>query len=104
MDNKRRDFLKNLGRKTATAAAAVTAPTMAYADQFAEDLKHLSGEFQYKLAQTSQTLGNKISHVSARVDAASVTMAWQQAQLHLIFLLLLISFAIDGGMTLAWLF
>ena len=104
MDNKRREFLKNFGRKTAGATAALTVPAMAYANQFADDLKHLSGEFQHKLNETSQVLGDKISHVSNRLDGAALTMAYQQAQLHLIFLLLLISFAIDGGMTLTWLF
>jgi len=30
-------------------------------------------------------------------------MSYQQAQINLIFLLLILSFAIDGGMTLFWL-
>jgi len=30
-------------------------------------------------------------------------LSYQQAQIHLIFLLLVISFAIDGGMTFFWL-
>ncbi|MBT8449683.1 MAG: hypothetical protein KJO69_08335 [Gammaproteobacteria bacterium] len=103
MDSKRRDFLRNLGAKTAVAAAAVATPAMDYAASFKEELGRVSDEFQQKLSSTTADLGDRITHLGNRVDAAAINLTYQQAQLNLIFLLLVISFAIDGGMSLAWL-
>jgi len=110
MDTKRREFFKVFGAKTAAAATAVVTPTVVYAEQFSDEIKKLSGQFNEKLSETASALGDRIGlvsdsigQVSDRVDAASLTMAYQQAQLHLIFLLLFISFVIDGGMSLTWL-
>jgi len=103
MNTRRREFLRNLGSKTAAAATAVATPTAIYAEQFSSEMKKLSGQFQKKLSHTASALTDQIGQVSNRMDAAAMTMACQQAQLHLIFLLLFISFVIDGGMSLTWL-
>lgn len=41
MDKNRRKFLSGLTKKAATVTAAVTSPTLAYADSFTEELKKL---------------------------------------------------------------
>ena len=103
MNIKRRDFLRGLGSKTAAAATAVVTPTVAYAEELSSEMKKLSDQLHEKLSSTASVLGDRIGQVSNRMDAAALTMAYQQAQLHLIFLLLFISFVIDGGMSLTWL-
>ena len=103
MDIKRRDFLRGLGSKTSAVAAAVVTPAMTYADELSSEIKKLSGDLHEKHSGTASSLGERIGQVSNRMDAAALTMAYQQAQLHLIFLLLFISFVIDGGMSLTWL-
>jgi len=81
MDQTRRDFFRDLGAKTAGVAATVITPTLAHAEQ----------------------LGEQIREVSSRIDASALMLSYQQAQIHLLFLLLVVSFAIDGGMTFFWL-
>jgi len=81
MDQTRRDFFRDLGAKTAGVAATVITPTLAHAEQ----------------------LGEQIREVSSRIDASALMLSYQQTQIHLLFLLLVVSFAIDGGMTFFWL-
>ncbi len=101
MDEKRRDFIRSFGRKTAGAAAAIATPTAAFASQMGEDMKRLGSDFQQKLTDTAEELGSRIGQVGDRLDGAAVAMAYQQMQIHLIFLLLVISFVIDGGLSLS---
>ena len=103
MDNERREFLRNLGRKTAGVAAAVTTPVMAQAADLSAEIKKLSGEFNHKLSEATSSIETRISGVSQRIEATETGLAYQRIQLHIIFLLLAISFAIDGGLSLSWL-
>ena len=101
MNTNRRDFLRNLGSKAAGAAATVVTPVMAY--DFSHELKRLSGQFNQKLDKVSDLIGAKTEQLSNRIDSVALTQTYQQTMIHLIFLLLIISYVIDGGMT-TWLF
>jgi len=103
MDQTRRDFFRDLGAKTAGVAATVITPTLAHAEQFSEQIGQVTAELSEKIKESSSELGEQIREASNRIDASALMMSYQQAQIHLIFLLLLISFAIDGGMTFFWL-
>lgn len=103
MDRTRRDFFRNLGAKTAGVAATVITPTLAHAEQFSEQIGKVAADLGEKITESTSELGEQIRGVSNRIDASALMMSYQQAQIHLIFLLLLISFAIDGGMTFFWL-
>jgi hypothetical protein len=96
----RREFLRDWGRKTVAATAAVATPALALKDDVLKDLSEVVSSLDGKINKVSSTLGGKIDGLSDRLDASAVALAYQQYQLHLIFLLLLISFAIDGGMAI----
>jgi len=103
MDQTRRDFFRDLGAKTAGVAATVITPTLAHAEQFSEQIGKVAADLGEKITESTSELGEQIREASNRIDASALMMSYQQAQIHLIFLLLLISFAIDGGMTFFWL-
>lgn len=101
MDNNRRNFFRKITENAAFAAVSVTAPALAYAGDFSAEMKKLSDNLNQKLSSRTEALGQRISDLGNRVDAASINQAYLQAQLHLIFLLLVISFLIDGGLSLS---
>jgi hypothetical protein len=102
MDSKRRDFFCNLGSKTAGIAACAVAPTMVQLSSLSDEIKKLNSQFNQKLSQTTAEIVNQLGGLNNRLDKAILTMTYQQMQLHFIFLLMVISFLIDGGMTLLW--
>lgn len=104
MNSERRDFFNVFARRTAAVAGAAAIPAAAYAADFSAMLKKQSSQFQHQLDKATGVLEGQVDDLRARLDGAAMTQAYQQMQLHLIFLLLLISFAIDGGLSLAWLF
>lgn len=103
MDRTRRDFFRNLGAKTAGVTAAVITPALAHTEQFREEVGKLSSDLNERITETASQATEQIREVTNRIDASALMMSYQQAQIHLIFLLLLISFTIDGGMSLFWL-
>jgi hypothetical protein len=102
MDKDRRTFFRDLGAKAAGIAAASVPPAISQID-FTTEFKKFSDSMNDKFDDAVASFGKGYDQLSNRLDAAALTQTWQQAQIHLIFLLLLISFAIDGGMTLTWL-
>lgn len=102
MDNKRRDFFRGLGSKTAGIAACAVAPTMVQLSSLSEEIRKLGSQFNQKLSQSTAEFAEQLAGLNDRLDKAALTMTYQQMQLHFIFLLLVISFLIDGGMTLFW--
>ena len=102
MDSKRRDFFRGLGSKTAGIAACAVAPTMVQLSSLSDEIRKLGSQFNRKLSQSTAEIAEQLGRVNYRLDKAALTMTYQQMQLHLIFLLLLVSFAIDGGFTLLW--
>jgi len=102
MDHKRRDFFRNLGCKSVGLAAGAVAPTMLYIDSLKADIGAISKGLNQKLAKSTDELISQILWLNSRLDRAALTMTYQQAQIYFIFLLLLVSFAIDAGMTATW--
>jgi len=114
MNQDRRNFFRNLGTKSAGVAASVLTPAMAHAEALseritdtAEELSHKisenAAELSERLKETTSEIENQVRGLGNRIDTSALLLSYQQAQIHLIFLLLVISFAIDGGMTLFWL-
>ena len=101
MDNNRREFFRNLGSKSAVLAAGAVAPAMVYMDSLKAEIRGISRELNQKLAKSTDELKSQIQSLNGRLDRAALTMTYQQAQICFIFLLLLVSFAIDAGMTTA---
>jgi len=101
MDKNRRDFFRNLGSKSAVLAAGTVVPAIVYMDTFKIEIDPLSRELNQKLAKSTDGLKAQIRSLNNRLDRAALTMTYQQAQICFIFLLLLVSFAIDAGMTTA---
>jgi len=103
MDIKRRDFFKKFGSKTAAVAAGVAAPALVHLDLLSDGLTALSKDLNNKLGLVSAEVKEQIQLLHNRLDGAALTMSYQQLQLYFIFLLLVLSFAIDAGMTAIWL-
>ena len=98
MDQSRRDFFRNLGVKS----AGITASTITYT-QFREEIDKVASNLNKRIIETTSEMNDQVRSVTDRMDASALMMSYQQAQINLIFLLLILSFAIDGGMTLFWL-
>jgi len=103
MDQTRRDFFRDIGAKTAGVAATVITPTLNYAGQFDEQISKISTDLTERITETAAELREQLHGVTGRIDASALMLSYQQVQIHLLFLLLALSFAIDGGMTLFWL-
>ena len=114
MNQSRRNFFRNLGTKTAGAAASMAAPAMLHAEALTEQIhatakdlnnkiNESAAELNERLRETTSEIKEQMNGLGNRIDASALLLSYQQAQIHLIFLLLVISFAIDGGMTLFWL-
>ena len=102
MDEKRREFFRKLGSKSAILAAGAAAPAMVYMDSFKIGIDGLSRELNHKLAKSTDELKAQIQSLNSRLGRTVLTMTYQQAQICFIFLLLLVSFVIDAGMTATW--
>ena len=114
MNQSRRDFFRNLGTKTASTAASMVAPAMLHAEALSEQIHATAKDLNDKINEGAAELNGKIKEATSeikgqvhelggRLDASALMLSYQQAQIHLIFLLLILSFAIDGGMTFFWL-
>ena len=102
MDKKRRDFFSNLGRKTAAVAAGAATPALVHLNSLSHELRAMSKELNGKLGSASAEVKEQIQSLHNRLDGAALTMSYQQMQVCFIFLLLIMSFAIDAGMTVVW--
>jgi hypothetical protein len=72
LDKKRREFFSSVGKRTAA------------------------------VGQVSAEMKEHLKALHNRLDGAALAMSYQQAQLCFIFLLLVLGFAIDAGMTTMW--
>ena len=102
LDKKRREFFSSVGKRTAAVAAGVTTPALVHLNSLSSDLKALSKELNGKLGLLSADVKEQLQGLHNRLDGATLTMSYQQMQLYFIFLLLVLSFAIDAGMTTMW--
>jgi len=113
MNQSRRNFFRNLGTKTAGAAASMAAPAMLHAEALTEQIhatakdlnnkiNESAAELNERLRETTSEIKEQMNGLGNRIDASALLLSYQQAQIHLIFLLLVLSFAIDGGMTFFW--
>ena len=102
MDQSRRDFFRNLGVKSAGITASIITPTITYT-QFREEIDKVASNLNKRIIETTSEMNDQVRSVTDRMDASALMLSFQQAQINLIFLLLILSFAIDGGMTLFWL-
>ena len=102
LDKKRREFFSSVGKRTAAVAAGVTTPALVHLNSLSNDLSALSSDLNDKIGQVSAEMKEHLKSLHNRLDGAALTMSHQQIQLYFIFLLLVLSFAVDAGMTTMW--
>jgi hypothetical protein len=102
MDMKRRDFFSNMGKKTVAIAAGAAAPALLHLNSLSDELRALSKELNGKLGVMSAEVKEQVQSLHNRLEGAALAMSYQQMQLYFIFLLLVLGFAIDAGMTTMW--
>ena len=113
MNQDRRDFFRNIGTKTVVAATSVVAPAALHAEALAEQIKQSSKEISDNLSKTAEDINERLTDVVSeaseqirdvtdRIDTAALVAGYQQIQINLLFMLIALSFAVDGGMTLFW--
>lgn len=83
---------------TAAVAVGAATPALIHLNSLSDELKDLSKEMNGKLGLVSAEVKEQIQSVHNRLDGAALTMSYQQMQLYFIFLLLVLSFAIDTDM------
>jgi len=103
MDMNRRAFFSNMARKTASVAASASVPALMHINSLSDKMKILSKDLNGKLGSVSAEMKEQVQSLHNRLDGAALTMSYQQMQLYFIFLLLILSFAIDAGITTIWL-
>lgn len=115
MNQDRRDFFRTLGTKTAGAVASVATPAAIHAESLSQQIRETSSSLSEKLSNTTKELNERLSNAATetqeqvrgltdRIDTSALMLSYQQVQINIIFMLLLISFAIDGGMGFFWAF
>ena len=115
MNQDRRDFFRNIGTKTAGIAASVATPAIAHTAALSEQIGNATTELNHKLSEATSRLneqvtsavsevGEQVSGLSNRIDTSALMLSYQQVQINIIFMLLVLSFAIDGGMSFFWAF
>ena len=102
MDINRRDFFSKMGKKASVAAAAVAAPVLVNLNALSDEFKAFSMEMNGKLGAVTSEAKEQVHALSNRLDGTALQLSYQQVQLYFIFLLLVLSFGIDAGLTAAW--
>lgn len=102
MDSKRRDFFNNMGRKASVVAAGVAAPALIQLNSLNDELKAFSLEMNSKLGLVTAEVKEQLHSLNNRLDGTALKLSYQQVQLSFIFMLLVLSFGIDAGMTAVW--
>ena len=96
----RRNFFKAVGAGAVNAATTASASFVSLNESFKPELDAIYSDLKKQLGQTSKKVAGQLSVIGQRVDAASMQLAHQQMQLYIIFMLLVVSFVIDGGMSM----
>jgi hypothetical protein len=102
MDINRRDFFSKMGKKASVAAAAVAAPTLVGLNSLSDEFKAFSMEMNGKLGAVKSEVKEQVHALNNRLDGTVLKLSYQQVQLYFIFLLLILSFGIDAGLTAVW--
>jgi hypothetical protein len=102
MDKKRRDFFSRFGSNAAAVATGAAVPALIHLNSLSEELRALGRGLDDKLGAASTEMKAQVQSLHNRLDGAALTMSYQQMQLCFIFLLLVLSFAIDAGATAIW--
>ena len=74
MDNKRRDFFRHIGSKTAGIAACAVAPTIVQLSSLSDEIRKLGSEFNQKLSQSAAEIAEQLGRIDYRLDKAAMTM------------------------------
>jgi len=102
MDIKRRDFFGNMGKKASVVAAGVAAPTLIHLNSLSDEFKAFSMDMNGKLGSVTAEVKEQLHSLSNRLDGTALKLSYHQVQLYFIFMLLVLSFGIDAGMTAVW--
>jgi len=67
-------------------------------------LSEATSRLNEQVTSAVSEVGEQVSGLSNRIDTSALMLSYQQIQIHIIFMLLILSFAIDGGMGFFWAF
>ena len=93
MDNKRRNFFKKFGVKTAAVATGVETPIVAHVNFINDELNPMRKNLRSESIAISEDLNSKFNKSTAelkghvqllhsRLDGAALTLSYQQLQLY----------------------
>ena len=102
MDIKRRDFFGNMGKTASVVVAGVVAPTLLHLNSVNDEFKTFCMDMNGKLGSVTDEVKEQLNSLSNRLDGTALKLSYHQVQLYFIFLLLVLSFGIDAGMTAVW--
>ena len=104
MNKDRRQFFKEFSVNAAAAVISTARPIGADLGAFSKDINakiiKLRKEVSDQISGLSRATNSKLDQFNEQLHLAVTRIDYQQMQLNLIFVLLLISFLLDGGM--AW--
>ena len=92
-----------MGVGAVNAATTASASFTTLNESFKPEFDEMFSVFKKQMDTASNMVTNQFSQLSQRVDAASLKLAHQQIQLYIIFMLLVVSFVIDGGISMLFL-
>jgi hypothetical protein len=101
----RRDFIRGLGQAVtmaSTAGAAASGVFTAATGSAADAWKITSNQLHSRMDKLSNQIQTFEAQMSGRMNELTLDIEYQRWMMRIIFLLLIISFAIDGGMALAF--
>lgn len=96
----RRDFIRRLGQAATMASSAGTAAAGAFSAA-TDAWKVTSKQLHSRIDKLTNQIQAFEAQMSGRMNELALDLEYQRWMLRIIFLLLIISFAIDGGMTFA---
>ncbi|MBT3952084.1 MAG: hypothetical protein HOF36_13560 [Candidatus Marinimicrobia bacterium] len=67
-------------------------------------LSEATSRLNEQVTSAVSEVGEQVSGLSNRIDTSALMLSYQQIQINIIFMLLILSFAIDGGMSFFWAF
>ena len=100
MTKDRREFFRSIARKSA-GLAACAAPSIMTSIDFYREIKALGANLNKKLIENTSRINERMNKLSGQLDTVMLRLEYQQFQLIFIFLLLVVSFAMDFGLTFA---
>lgn len=95
----RRDFLKNIGINAVDVASVAGASSLNFMNQRQAELTEAFDDLKKQFKKSNTKLVGQVGELTQSVLTFNMKLANQQAQILILFFLLIASFAIDAGTT-----